>query len=76
MGTITGTPDSRVRIVVAQYYKGLYGDFSDRYLACVQTSPLPQKKKRGKKRRLLSRFFSAGGGTSVHRLSLFRGQKW
>ena len=44
MGTITGTPNSRVRIVVAQYYKGLYGDFSDRYLACVQTSPLPQKK--------------------------------
>ena len=30
----TGTPSSRVRIVVAwqKYYKGLYGDFSDRYL--------------------------------------------
>ena len=45
MGTITGTPNSRVRIVIAQYYpEGLYGEFSDRYLACVQTSPLPQKK--------------------------------
>ena len=33
-----------LRVVVAQYYKGLYGDFSDRYLACVQMSPLPRKK--------------------------------
>ena len=32
MGTITGTLSSRVRIVVALYYEGLYGDFSDRYL--------------------------------------------
>ena len=40
-------------------------------LACVQTSPLPQKTNRENRRReetLLPIFFSEGGGTSVHRL--------
>ena len=60
-----------LRVVVAQYYKGLYGDFSDRYLACVQMSPLPRKKI-GRRDDF---FLREGSGTSVHRLSLFRGQK-
>ena len=31
---VTGTPSSRVKIVVAyqKYHNGLYGDISDRYL--------------------------------------------
>ena len=42
-----------------------------RPVACVQTSPLPQKK--SGKRLFFSRFFSEGGGTSVHRLEACSG---